>query len=214
MNAIRLILTTVLVSLTTFFCFGQTNDAAGNLLFTLRQLSDQSWGVFVKPDLSIEPSSRTTTGSGQVTLVTPVGFSYSDLKNYGGTWIENARVNAPVEAPESSYVSFGFVTDEPKIQLSYDEETLLFTFQADPSYRGSVVLIDNESDPFSTPNSYQSNPGNDLGIIDFGQQGGLQYYTYLANYDSAPQAIMASWKEHNKPANVKNQVNQSAIAPK
>jgi hypothetical protein len=47
-----------------------------------------------------------------------------------------------------------------------------------------VVLFDNANDPFVAPNSYSSNPGNDLGVVDLGAKGGLAYYGYARNYSS------------------------------
>jgi hypothetical protein len=83
-----------------------------------------------------------------------------------------------------SYVSFGFVVDQPRIKIFPNEETLLFTFVAGADFVGQVELFDNENDPFMTPNSYNSNPGNDLGVIDVGSKNGLAYYGYARNYNS------------------------------
>ncbi|MCB0519963.1 MAG: hypothetical protein H6577_23980 [Lewinellaceae bacterium] len=197
MNTIRYTLLTVL-TLISFHIFAQPGVSAGNLQFTIKKMSDNvTFGVFVKPDATIAPSKRTSTGSGQVTLVTSKDFTYDNLVSKGGTWVENARVNSPIEAPDNAYISFGFVTDEPKIKLQSNEETLLFTFVPADDYDGSISLIENNNDPFSTPNSYGTNPGNDLGMMDFGVAGGIQYYTYANNYfegmDNGP-AILASEK--------------------
>ncbi len=202
MNTIRYISLTVL-TLISFHIFAQPGVSAGNLHFTIKKMSDNvTYGVFVKPDETIAPSKRTNTGSGQVTLVTSTDFTYSNLENEGGTWVENARVNGPIEAPNSSYVSFGFVTDEPKIKLQANVETLLFTFVPAEDYTGEITLIENNNDPFSTPNSFGTNPGNDLGMMDFGVAGGIQYYTYASNYTDGIQtkAILASQKVENEQA--------------
>src|SRR5690606_15680678 len=119
---LRTIIAAVLVSFSAF-AFGQ--DA--HLYFSLQQLPDLTWGVFVKPSDEIFPSDRTSAGTGQVTIVAPIGFEYAFLENHGGTWIENARVEAPQEATDKVYISFGFIHDIPKIQLYPNEETLLFT---------------------------------------------------------------------------------------
>lgn len=154
------------------------------LEFKIQLIDGNTYGVYVKPNSSISPSSKTQAGSGQVTLVTPVGFAYSNLQNISGTWIENARVDAPAEANDKSYISFGFVTDEPRIKLFPNEETLLFTFTCNATSIGQVALFDNNNDPFMTPNSYNSNPGNDLGIIDLGAKGGTAFYNYAGNYST------------------------------
>jgi hypothetical protein len=191
MNTLRTLSFIFIASFATAALSAQTTNSS--LEFKLQLLEDNlTWGVFVKPDNSIAPSTRTSTGSGQVTLVVPVGFAYDNLKNHGGTWIENARVNSPVEAPGKAYVSFGFVTDEPRIKLFSGEETLLFTFTCEAAYTNQIALFDNDNDPFAVPNSYESNPGNDLGVIDYGFSGGLAYYTYSKNYDVDAREVNAT----------------------
>ena len=160
-------------------------DVQSGLEFKIQLLDNaNTYGVFVKPDHTIAPSGKTQTGSGQVTLVVPTDFDYNNFQNVSGTWVENARVDAPAEAADKSYVSFGFVVDNPRIQLFPNEETLLFTFTADAAFAGQVELFDNVDDPFVTPNSYGSNPGNDLGVIDLGAKGGMAYYAYARNYST------------------------------
>lgn len=164
----------------------------GGLQFKLQHIEGNTWGVFVKPMETITPSANTNAGTGQVTLVAPSDFTYTNFTNLAGTWVQNARVNNPVEAPDKAYISFGFVMDEPKIQLFPYEETLLFTFEAAPEFAETISLFDNQNDPFSAPNSYNSNPGNDLSIIDFGNGNSVVYYTYESNY--TPSNIMVAKK--------------------
>ncbi len=178
MNTLRSLLTLVILSISTFI-FAQNES----LLFSLQQLPDKSWGVYVKPLDSVLPSDRTAAGSGQVTLVAPVDFTYSGFTNVGGTWVENARVNAPIEANDKSYISFGFVNDNPRIELFPSEETLLFTFTCADTYATQIHLFDNTSDPFMTPNSRGTNPGNDIGMLDFGTGQGMLTYRYAGNYE-------------------------------
>lgn len=179
----------ILAFFATSFVSAQSSDMHSGLEFKIQQLPSGDYGVFVKPDHTISPSGKTQTGSGQVTLVVPTGFAYSNLKNLAGTWVENARVNAPAEATDKSYISFGFVVDNPRIQLFPNEETLLFSFSCSETFNGQVTLFDNENDPFMTPNSYSSNPGNDLGMIDLGAKGGMVYYTYARNYSTAAEEM-------------------------
>lgn len=181
---------TLIIATLVFFAASSVSAQSGghikSLEFKVQLMADNAtYGVYVKPDQSISPSDRTMTGSGQVTLVVPSNFTYANLENHGGTWMENARVDNPMEAPGKSYVSFGFVSDEPKIELFPSEETLLFTFSCD-AMPGDVSLIDNENDPFAAPNSYNSNPGNDLGVIDLGNPNGMLYYIYARNYGGQP----------------------------
>lgn len=189
MNTFRTLTICLLAFFATTFVVAQSSDFQRSLEFKLQLLSDGTYGVFVKPDHTVSPSGKTQTGAGQVTIVTPTNFDYSNFKNLAGTWVENARVDAPVEATDKSYVSFGFVVDNPRIQLFPNEETLLFTFTCDAAFTGQISLFDNENDPFMTPNSYDSNPGNDLGVVDLGAKGGMAYYTYARNYSSEAEEL-------------------------
>lgn len=177
--------------------FAQPSNLEGNLKFSLQKITGQTWGVFVMPNETITPSRRTVTGTGQVTLVTPVDFKYSNLTNEGGSWVENARVDGPIEAYDRAYISFGFVTDSPKLDLFPNTESLLFTIEIAEEYEGMITLFENGNDPFSVPNSFESNPGNDLAVIDYGGQAGIQYYTYDENYTGqfSVSQIMADRKD-------------------
>ncbi len=178
MNTFRSLFTIAILSFTTIL--SAQNES---LLFSLQQLPDMTWGVFVKPVESILPSDKTAAGSGQITIVAPVDFTYTALTNVGGTWVENARVDAPTEATDKAYISFGFVNDNPKIELFPNEETLLFTFNCDEGFNGEISLFENGNDAFATPNSRGTNPGNDIGILDFGTGNGMQTYRYAGNYN-------------------------------
>ena len=169
------------------FCTGQTGD----LYFSLQQMPDLSWGVYVKPGDSVFPTERTSTGTGQVTIVAPLGFEYTDIQHHGGSWMENARVDAPEEASDKTYISFGFVNDSPKLQLYPNEETLLFTFRSDMGFEMPLSLFENETDPFATPNSLDTNPGNEIGILDLGTKKGMQTYRYAGNYQAEKLQAMA-----------------------
>ncbi len=177
-----------LILLVTFLALG-LSSAHAQLEFKLQLMDDTTWGVYVRPDTTITPTSSTITGSGQVTLVAPTGFTYSGFTNVSGTWLENARVNAPPENPTRDYISFGFQTDNPQIVYQAGSETLLFKFVRVGSCPDSLYLIENGVDPFDQlPNSANSNPGNDLSVVDYGASA---YYYYSRNY--APSA----WSCHD-----------------
>ncbi len=186
--------------LLSFQLSAQMENSIADLNFKLKLMGDNmTWGVFVLPGESIAPTKRSNTGSGQVTIVAPVGFSYTSLENHGGTWIENARVDGPMESPDNSYISFGFVSDEPRIKYFAGKETLLFSFV--PEDKGAAFhLIDNENDPFAAPNTYSSNPGNDLGVLDFGHDGGMLVYNYGTNFktEGGGKAMFANQKNDEK----------------
>lgn len=161
------------------------SSAFAQLELKLQLMPDTlTWGVYVTPN-GVSPTTNTITGSGQVTFVAPTGFSYTNLTNSSGQWIENARVNQPTENSTFDYISFGFVTDAPIIQYQSGEETLLFTIERVGNCPDTLYLIDNATDLFNVlPNSAGTNPGNDLSVIDIGDGGTL--YNYSGNY--APSA--------------------------
>lgn len=198
MNSIRY----TFVSLAFFLSFqlaAQMDNAIADLNFKLQLMDDnKTIGLFVVPGSSANISKKANTGSGQVTLVAPVGFSYAGLKNYSGTWVENARVDGPMESPDKAYISFGFVADEPRIKYEAGKEVLLFSFVPDDS-DAAISLIDNVNDPFSAPNTYGSNPGNDLGVIDFDRDGNMLVFAYGKNLDQPkeqPRAVFANNKNN------------------
>ena len=145
------------------------------------QADGETYHVYARPVADSEITTNTQTGTGQITIVAPTGFTYTDLVNAGGRWRDDSRVNRPIENPEMDYLSFGFVNDNPKIVYVPGEETLLFSFKREGACTGRIFLIENGVDPFDKqPNSENNNPGNDLGIIDLTT---LNSYGYDRNYE-------------------------------
>lgn len=142
--------------------------------------SGSEYGVFLKPCDGITPSDNIITGSGQVTLIIPSSNQMSLTGATHGTWVENGSVHNPVEGQGKSYYSYGFIANIPKVTLTSNEETLLFTVAVTGT--GVPSLINNETDPFADlPNSANSNPGNDLSMLDVGVVPSAQYL-YSGNY--------------------------------
>jgi hypothetical protein len=162
------------------FLLAGMGQTFGQLDLKLQLINDSTWGVYVKPKAGTNPTSNTITGSGQVTIVAPSSIDSLRLTSVNGTWQQNARVLNPIEKPGRNYLSVGFVSDNPKIVYSEGQETLLFTFKKIGDCPDTLYLIDNGNDPFDVlPNSANSNPGNDLSVVDFGNN---QYYNYSDNY--------------------------------
>ncbi len=126
------------------------------------------WGVYADPKPGINPSVNTITGSGQITIVAPLNFSFTDLSGVSGNWVNNATIHGPIENPTKSYLSVGLVNEQPPIVYSSTAPTLLFTFKKPTeSCPNELFLIDNENDIFAQiPNSVSTNPGNELTIFD------------------------------------------------
>ncbi|MFQ5446582.1 MAG: hypothetical protein ACE5FF_06580, partial [Saprospiraceae bacterium] len=167
-----------------FILFG-ANSLFAQLELRITKLADGvTYAVYVRPDTTISPSPMTITGTGQITIVTPSGFTYSNFTNVSGIWTPNSTVDSPVENPSNSYISIGLSLDNG---ISYlpGEETLLFKFKRTSECEGELHIINNDTDPFAQlPNSMGTNPGNDISVIDIGTPGLPSYY-YTGNYGFA-----------------------------
>jgi len=167
-----------------FFCIFFSTTVSAQLHTKLQWMPDDDvWGIFVKADTTIEPSQDILLGSGQVTVVAPTGFEVADIQSYMGSWVLNARVNAPEENREKDYISFGIRLSEKISQFGEFEETLILTFSALNNECPTSLNLIELADPFvaTTPNSMNTNPGNDLQLVDIGQ--GAAIYSYYGNYD-------------------------------
>lgn len=144
--------------------------ANAQVQFKLQWLPDSTaWGVFARPEPGVKIPKFTIIGSGQVTIVTPPGSRFFDLRSFSGTWEQNAYVATPKENPNGDYISFGMMTADPPIVLQDGEETLLFTFKAKEGQYPEWMYLMPDDDPFNQlPNSQNSNPGNDITALDPG----------------------------------------------
>lgn len=174
-----------LKAIISFFCFSLCCSIISSAqLYTKLQWmpEDNQWGIFVKADSTIQPTRNILLGSGQLTIVVPTGFQIGEMKSHMGSWIENARANSPIEQPEKDYISFGIQLSEQIPQLGTSDEVLVITFSPiDGECPSSLYLIEPD-DPFvmASPNSLNTNPGNDLQMIDIGN--GASIYRYNGNY--------------------------------
>ncbi len=191
-----------------FLFFLNASSAQDGLYLSVQLMNDGCWGVYVKP-VGVSPDSNTITGSGQVTLIFPLDFTWCCLTSYSGIWSSAAgTVYGPSDAPDNQIVSFGLLSAEPSNPIIYQagQETLLFSFCAESGVGGDdcpefMELINCGVQgvmphPFCPPNSLNSNPGNDLSVIQFG--GGidftiLQVFMVLMNGIVMIAMEMASW---------------------
>ena len=144
--------------------------------------ASNTYDLYVQPCQDLPLSGNTITGSGQITLVAPVGALFMGITSVSGTWLASDAIGGPVESPGNVYYSVGFLMDYPAIALAANNETLLFIVQMGGFVVATPELIDNENDPFAQlPNSYGINPGNDLSVIDIGTEP-TSFYTYAGSY--------------------------------
>lgn len=112
------------------------------------------------------------TGTGQVTIKVPSNlFEPANVTNLHDqmVWHSNSRANAPNEASDYDYISFGLMN--PGVSnpdYKEGEEIFLFSFENAYGCTGIVELVDNATDPFMAPNSRNVNIGNTVTIFGAG----------------------------------------------
>lgn len=145
------------------------------------------YAVYMKPDSVPAPDFSI---AGQITIKVPniansSDFAVSNIQSTvtGAKWQLHSRSDKPVEAPNSSYLSFGMVLSDgyaPAFGWKPGIERKVFTFQAEGGCRSGVDLLGN-TDPFNQlPNSLNTNPGN-----NFTNLGWVSANSYTGNYGGA-----------------------------
>lgn len=123
----------------------------------------------------------------QITLVVPhaIGNKYFQPSNIKGKIVDGnqmlwnvSRNDKPNENLQMDYISFGFSGSSSPIvfNINADEEIELLSFENSGICNGSVSLIA-ANDPFSPPNSQNTNPGNQITILGHGTNN-----AYVNNY--------------------------------
>ncbi|MEO1259908.1 MAG: hypothetical protein AAFZ15_14035 [Bacteroidota bacterium] len=141
---------------------------------------EQQWGVFARLEEGATINPFNIVGSGQVTLLAPTGTSFRGMHSVSGEWVQNAFIQAPEEKPDTDYISFGLISNDPEIMLLPDQETLLFTFKPRDGNCPEFLSLINNDDPLAIyPNSANSNAGNDLSVMD---PRTMKMYNFARNY--------------------------------
>ncbi|MBI5913852.1 MAG: hypothetical protein HY842_00615 [Bacteroidetes bacterium] len=182
--------------------FFATTPAFSQIQFKLQWMADSlAWGVFATPEQGTEPSDYLIIGSGQVTLVAPPGSQFGNLKSFSGIWEQNAYVGTPKENPEKDYISFGLVTADPPMEFRADEETLFFTFSSKSEDCPEELYLMPNDDPFNKmPNSVNSNPGNDISVLDPGNNKAVYFFSKIYSpgaWDCHPGKTVAQGPFHH-----------------
>ncbi len=159
--------------LTNLFVLATIYLTTAQVQFKLTMLEDgETYQVSLIPEKTWKhPYNITSTA--QVTIKVPTNsFEVTDLKSLqlGIEWQDNSRSDAPAEAPEADYISFGLAS-LGTVDFNYEAgvEMLLFQFKNALPCQGAVILMDNSADPFMAPNSKRANVGNSITI--FGARG-------------------------------------------
>lgn len=161
---------------------------AGFLICCTTSLSAQvEFSIKLQPDdvtyvVSLRPTvtwagSQGQTGTSQVTIVAPNGFSINNLTSTNGSWSLSTTTTGPAENPTKTYFDIGLTSlGTSDITYSNGVEEELFRFTYNGNCLGAVELIDNMNDPFFGNGTV--NVGNQ--ITTFGS--GLQN-AWTGNYD-------------------------------
>lgn len=138
--------------------------------------------------------------SAQVTIrvphydAAPNRFTFNNVqgRDVDGTrmlWTSGSgRVDAPMSTSSAGnpatrlpydYISFGnvFSSSGVMFDIPADTELELFSFRRTSPCTGEVTLFENATDPFRTPNSVGTNPGNQMTLQAYGQTN-----TYFNNF--------------------------------
>ena len=144
----------------------------------------KTYQVVMKPAATPKPDLSLT---GQVTIKVPHGtdFKIAGLTSLveGSNWVEASRVAAPSEDANSDYISFSFVGLQGGSARNYKweegKEQVIFTFQNEGGCIDGVSLMTSD-DPFNvTPNSANTNPGNQFTNLGWGS---VSDNNYKGNY--------------------------------
>lgn len=177
--------------LATFIIIG-TSFISSNALADVKyriayEATTDEYAVYMTPDSIPAPDLALTA---QVTIKTPRPSNRGNfvVKNIqssiqGAKWHMHSHANAPIEDPNSNYLSFGMVitgSTTPVFGWEPSVEKKIFTFQALGGCRHGVALLEN-TDPFAQlPNSQNLNPGN-----QFTNLGWPSANNYTGNYGGA-----------------------------
>ncbi|GAB2612582.1 hypothetical protein GCM10027035_06190 [Emticicia sediminis] len=123
----------------------------------------------------------------QITLVVPheIGDKYFQPSNIKGKIVGGnqmnwsvSRIDKPNENQQMDYISFGFSGSGSPIvfNINAGEEIELLSFENSGICNGSISLIA-ANDPFLSPNSQNTNPGNQITILGYGISN-----AYINNY--------------------------------
>ncbi|HRJ51301.1 MAG TPA: cadherin [Candidatus Thiothrix moscowensis] len=147
----------------------------------------KTYQVWMKPAATPKPDISLT---GQVTVKVPnkAGFTATNIKSAveGSNWVEASRVDAPKEDASSDYISFSFVGLQGTSARNYaweaGKELMVFSFENKNGCVDGVSLMAND-DPFNaSPNSANTNPGNQFTNLGW---GAVSENHYKGNYGEA-----------------------------
>jgi hypothetical protein len=147
----------------------------------------KTYQVWMKPASTPKPDISLT---GQVTIKVPnaAGFKISNLKSSieGSNWVEASHVDAPKEDTASDYISFSFVglqgTSARNYAWAEGKEEPVFSFENEGGCVDGVALMADDDAFNVSPNSVNTNPGNQFTNLGW---GAVSENHYKGNYGDA-----------------------------
>ncbi len=160
-------------------------DPAKVLEYKLALAEDgKTYQLIMKPEAAPKPDISL---SGQVTIKVPHDsqFKVTNVNSLvkGANWVEASRIDAPAEDAKHDYISFSFVGLQGNGARNYmwktGGEQTVFTFQNEGGCISDVSLMA-ANDPFNaSPNSANTNPGNQFTNLGWGN---VSENNYKDNY--------------------------------
>lgn len=107
--------------------------------------------------------------------------------------MSTSSVGNPAVALPYDYISFGFsfASSPVAFDIPANTELELFSFQRSSPCTGVVTLFENATDPFRTPNSAGTNPGNQMTLQAYNQVN-TYFSNYLGSADCLPRTQSAN----------------------
>ncbi|MCB0071906.1 MAG: hypothetical protein KDE20_10630, partial [Caldilineaceae bacterium] len=161
-----------------------TTYAQDGVEFSIRYDSGTGvYSVYMRPNVT--PASPNQTTTSQVTIRVPHGTGadrfvpvpepnigiYFNPSILGPTWGLGSRVDAPIEDANTDYISWdlNIGANAAVYNWAANTEVTVFRFTNSGNCLNGAVEIMPDSDPFAQlPNSYSTNPGNQIGIRGIG----------------------------------------------
>ena len=166
----------ILLFLGITFCF-QLSVAKSQCIATY-QIEKLPSGLFQVSLIANTTYNSTTTppenqiGTMQVTIrVRSGGFivtNFTDLQHGFNNWSQTIY-NSPIENPGFDYIAFGLNNPTLEIPFQNGQKVPLFTFENGGECTANIVDLIQITDPFYPPNASNSNSGQQLSVLGFGQ---------------------------------------------
>lgn len=147
--------------------------AACETTFHLELLADGSYQASLTPNFTYGIPLNTTSTINMPVKVPTGGFEVSELTSSipGVSFAVGGRYNSPSEAPAFDYIVFRLTSQGTRdIFYTQGEKIPLFTFRnSGTCVGGEVQLTENNTDPFSPPNSEQAAIEQQIFVLGYGE---------------------------------------------